>query len=69
MYKPQRRYRKPASGKVMDEETQIHSTLLEYGRSVYNTVDLTMNQHLVFLVECHTEFFLLSNDKLFSVLE
>ena len=33
-YKPQRRYRKPVSSKSADEETQVHSTLLEYGRSV-----------------------------------
>lgn len=32
VYKPQRRYRKPASSKRLDEEIQVHSTLLEYGR-------------------------------------
>uniref|UniRef100_A0A1X7TSN4 Coiled-coil domain-containing protein 93 n=2 Tax=Amphimedon queenslandica TaxID=400682 RepID=A0A1X7TSN4_AMPQE len=32
IYKPQRQYRRPASVKESDEETQVHSTLLEYGR-------------------------------------
>lgn len=31
-YKPQRRYRKPESNLDADEETQVHTTLLEYGR-------------------------------------
>ena len=34
VYKPQRRYRKPLTSKKVDEETKVHSTLLEYGRSV-----------------------------------
>jgi hypothetical protein len=32
IYKPHRQYRKPQSTKQADEEIQIHSTLLEYGR-------------------------------------
>jgi len=31
-YKPQRRFRKPTSMQLTDEETQVHTTLLEYGR-------------------------------------
>ncbi|XP_050419309.2 coiled-coil domain-containing protein 93 [Patella vulgata] len=31
-YKPQRRFRRNASKRMEDEETQVHSTLLEYGR-------------------------------------
>ncbi|XP_041961026.1 coiled-coil domain-containing protein 93 [Alosa sapidissima] len=33
VYKPQRRYkRQPVTGELLDEESQVHSTLLEYGR-------------------------------------
>ncbi|XP_052091214.1 coiled-coil domain-containing protein 93-like isoform X1 [Mytilus californianus] len=31
-YKPQRRYRRPDAENLKDEETRVHSTLLEYGR-------------------------------------
>ena len=31
-YKPRRRYRRPDAEKLKDEETKVHSTLLEYGR-------------------------------------
>ncbi|XP_064617410.1 coiled-coil domain-containing protein 93-like, partial [Liolophura sinensis] len=31
-YKPQRRYRRHDDGKIRDEESRVHSTLLEYGR-------------------------------------
>lgn len=31
-YKPQRRYRRPDAETLKDEETRVHSTLLEYGR-------------------------------------
>ena len=32
-YKPQRRYKKPEMSQAgVDEETQVHTTLLEYGR-------------------------------------
>ncbi|XP_060076830.1 coiled-coil domain-containing protein 93-like [Ylistrum balloti] len=32
VYKPQRRYRRQDAGKLKDEESRVHSTLLEYGR-------------------------------------
>lgn len=33
LYRPQRRYRRQsAAGELLDEESQVHSTLLEYGR-------------------------------------
>ena len=31
-YKPQRRYKRHDAGSIQDEETRVHSTLLEYGR-------------------------------------
>ncbi|XP_067649707.1 coiled-coil domain-containing protein 93-like [Haliotis asinina] len=32
VYKPQRQYRRSDNAKLMNEETRVHSTLLEYGR-------------------------------------
>ena len=31
-YKPQRRYKRHDASSIKDEETRVHSTLLEYGR-------------------------------------
>lgn len=31
-YKPQRRYKRHDASSIQDEETRVHSTLLEYGR-------------------------------------
>ena len=31
-YKPQRRYKRHDASSIHDEETRVHSTLLEYGR-------------------------------------
>ncbi len=31
-YKPQRRYKRHDASSITDEETRVHSTLLEYGR-------------------------------------
>ena len=32
VYKPQRKFKRSQSVKKQDEETRVHSTLLEYGR-------------------------------------
>lgn len=43
VYRPQRRYKRHDADKLYDEETRVHSTLLEYGRYFYSGKGYTEN--------------------------